>query len=190
MTCSHCANKILARGLCSKHYRAWALYGDAAHYKPRGERLRKHEAWLEKALLYESDACLLWPFAMRGGRRPQDAYPALGGQGYAHVWVCEQAHGTRPTEHHETEHLCGVHRCVNKRHVQWALHKDNCARRTQHGTQTIGEQHGMVKLTEREVVAIIRAPRDRGTGVRLAVKYGVSPSTICHIRHGKSWAHL
>lgn len=150
-----------------------------------------HRPWIrDVALKHTGDSCLKWPFAVRGGRRPQDAYPALAQRGYAHVLLCEIVHGLRPSSAHETEHTCGFHLCMNPRHVQWALHKDNCARRTQHGTQTIGEQHGMAKLTEHEVRAIIRASRGRGTGVRLASLYGVSPATICNIRHGKSWAHL
>lgn len=148
----------------------------------------QHVPWVKNvALKYEGDECLLWPFCMRGGRRPQDAYPALGMGGYAHVLLCTLAHGPRPTPQHETEHLCGKHRCMNKKHVQWALHKENCARRTEHGTQTIGEKHGMAKLTEAEVLEIRKIPK-RTRGV--AEKYGISIATICTIRARKNWKHL
>ncbi len=137
-------------------------------------------------MAHEGDSCLYWPFCTRGGRRPQDAYPALSG-GYAHVFLCEQVHGPRPTAEHEVDHLCGHNLCMSKRHVQWALHADNCARRTEHGTQLIGEKHNLAKLTEPEV----RAIRDSSArGVDLAAQYGVCPATVCNIRKGKLWRHL
>jgi hypothetical protein len=150
-----------------------------------------HRPWIANvALLYESDACLPWPFGTRGGRRPQDAYPALGGSGYAHVLLCELTHGPRPSPDHEAEHLCGFHLCMNKRHIRWALHRENCQRRTAHGTQLIGERHNMAKLTEIQVRAIRAAPKLRGSGRALAKHYGVCPATICVIRSRKNWSHL
>lgn len=146
--------------------------------------------WIESvALPYEGDDCLRWPFAMRGGRRPQDAYPAISG-GYGHVYLCERAHGARPTPQHEVEHLCGNRRCMNKRHIAWATHEDNCARRTVHGTQTIGERHPGAILSEADVRAIRATPRLRGSGVALAEHYGVAPATISVIRSGRTWSHL
>jgi hypothetical protein len=138
------------------------------------------------ALSHDSDACLLWPFSTRGGRRPQDAYPALGGC-YAHVFLCELVYGPKPTPLHEVEHICGVKLCMNVRHIQWELHRENCARRTAHGTQTVGEQHGMAKLTERQVRKILASKK---MGIELAAEFNVSPPMICRIRKRKAWKHL
>ena len=144
--------------------------------------------WISSvALTHTSDDCLRWPFCLRGGRRKKDAYPALGGRGYAHVLLCELVNGARPSPQHEAEHLCGNKLCMNPRHVQWALHKQNCARRTQHGTQTVGVRHGMALLSEADVLAIRATPkRTRG----LSAKYGVSNATICVIRAGRTWKHI
>lgn len=143
--------------------------------------------WIvEVALPYAREACLIWPFSVRGGRRTKDAYPALCG-GYAHVKLCEIVHGPRPTPAHETEHLCGNKLCMNKRHIQWALHPANCARRTEHGTQTIGEKHPRAILTEKDVLEIRKS---KARGVDLAKRYGVSPAAICIARKGKTWRHL
>lgn len=150
-----------------------------------------HRPWIrDVALKHEGDSCLLWPFAVRGGRRPQDAYPALAQFGYAHILLCEIVHGTRPTAKHEVEHLCGEKLCMNPRHIAWALHKENCARRTQHGTQLIGEKHNMAVLTEDEVRDIRKAPIVRGSGRALAELYGVSPAQISNIRNRKAWQHV
>lgn len=146
---------------------------------------------LNVALLHEGDECLLWPFSTRGGRarRGDAGYPALDDT-YGHIFLCELVHGSRPTPHHEVEHLCGTRLCMNPRHVAWATHAENCARRTDHGTQTIGVRHGMVKLTDAQVIEIIDTPLERGTGVTLARRFGVSYATISRIRHGTSWKHL
>lgn len=147
--------------------------------------------WIEQvALPYEGDACLLWPFSTRGGSgQPGEVYPALA-VGYAHVLLCELAHGPRPTPDHEAEHLCGHKLCMNKRHLAWALHVDNCARRTEHGTQTIGERHPGHILTENDVLAIRAVPKVYGSGVALAEQFGVSTATVSYVRSRRGWKHL
>jgi transcriptional regulator with XRE-family HTH domain len=79
---------------------------------------------------------------------------------------------------------------MNPRHLRWATHKENCARRTAHGTQLIGEKHNLAKLTEGQVWDIRHAAPTRGTGRELARYYGVSPATISLIRNGKNWKHI
>jgi hypothetical protein len=150
-----------------------------------------HRPWIrDVALTHVGDECLLWPFAVRGGRPGEGGYPALAQRGYAHVLLCEIVHGAKPAPRHEVEHLCGTKLCMNPRHVAWALHRDNCARRTEHGTQTIGTRHGMAKLTDEDVRAIRRVPRVYGTGRALAEQYGVTSSMIWRIRNRLAWKHL
>lgn len=150
--------------------------------------IREH--WIQNvALKHQGDACLEWPFCVRGGRRGEGGYPALDGT-YGHIRLCELAHGPRTTPKHEVEHLCGKRRCMNPEHVQWTTHRVNCARRTDHGTQTIGVKHPQAILSEADVRAIRAASRHRGSGRELARHYGVTPSTICVVRAGRSWRHI
>lgn len=47
------------------------------------------------------------------------------------------------------------------------------------------------KLTEDEVIAIYReAHRECHTQREIAERYGVSPQTISHIKHGRVWSHV
>lgn len=136
--------------------------------------------WIHSvALAYESDKCLMWPFSLRGN------YPALIGT-YGHIYLCELVNGPKPRGM-ETEHTCGVSACMNKRHLQWATHADNCKRRTEHGTQLIGEKHNMVKLSEYEV-RYIRSSPDKG--VDIAEAFCVSTALISLIRNRKIWRHI
>ena len=141
------------------------------------------------ALQYTGDDCLIWPFSVRGGRDGEGGYPALSG-GYGHRLLCLEAYGEAPSEEHEVEHTCGNRRCMNPKHVRWATHKENCERRTAHGTQTIGEKHPGARLTEKDIKAIRSAPKRRGIGRELANEYGVSPANISLILKGKLWKHV
>lgn len=51
-----------------------------------------------------------------------------------------------------------------------------------------GQRHPNSKLTEQYVRDILGRPDEPGTV--LAREFGVSPATICAIRHGRVWAHL
>ena len=51
----------------------------------------------------------------------------------------------------------------------------------------LGEKHGMSKLTMDNVVYI---KTSKESGVKLANKFGVSTTTICDIRKGRSWTHV
>lgn len=126
---------------------------------------------------------------MRGGDGKVGMYPALIGT-YGHIYLCELVNGPKPTEAHEAEHMCGHNWCMNKRHLQWSTHSDNCKRRTQHGTQLIGERHNLAVLTVQQVKAIRRTPKVRGSGVVLADFYGVSTAAISLVRNKKNWKHL
>lgn len=50
-----------------------------------------------------------------------------------------------------------------------------------------GEESGTSKLTEASVVAILASADSNRS---LAIKYGVSPTTIHNVRHRRCWAHI
>jgi hypothetical protein len=85
----------------------------------RGEAM----AFLDQALLMETDECIIWPFAINGKGYAQVTEKQL------HEWrsrtvaskICEQIYGQRPTELHRAVHSCENRACVNKRHCTWGI---------------------------------------------------------------------
>lgn len=142
-------------------------------------------AFLMEHVGHRGDDCLLWPY-----RTVAAGYglAVVGGiQKRASRWMCILAHGDPPTERHEAAHSCGVARCVNPRHLRWALPKENCADKLVHGTHNRGERSGKTSLTAGDVRAIRAAPPDLKA---IMQRYGISKGCASKIRSGQRWGHL
>jgi hypothetical protein len=90
--------------------------------------------------------------------------------------------------------MCGNKRCVNPDHLETGTAQDNFADRQRLGERTggvggRGAQNPRSKMSEADAEYIYHNP-DKLTGRQLAMKFGVSPATICLIRQGKRWAHV
>ncbi len=61
-----------------------------------------------------------------------------------------------------------------------------------HGTMQDGERSITAKLTESEVIDIIKQVKSgpRGTQRKLAARYGISIGQMSRIVNGKRWAYL
>lgn len=85
-------------------------------------------------------------------------------------------------------HSCDVPLCVNPAHLRAGSHADNEADKVAKGRQARGERHGMARLTIEQVREILaRYSGARGEQTTLAREYGVHPSTVHLIVHGKHW---
>jgi len=86
-------------------------------------------------------------------------------------------------------HTCDNPECCNPKHLWCGTRAANCHDRDKKGRQVSppGEQHGIVILKERQVRQILKSDE---SGVSLALRFGVSQSTISAIRHGRLWKHL
>lgn len=153
-----------------------------------GDSMSKTRKWIAWALAQETDECLLWPFS-KGGHGYGD-FRWADGHHCVHVYVCEQAHGPKPSPAYEACHGCNTPLCGNKRHLRWDTRRGNFEDKVANGTVPIGESHPSVILTEIQVLEIRAAPRTHGAGVQLAEKYGVHPNTIYAARGGRSWRHV
>jgi HNH endonuclease len=146
-----------------------------------GEPLR----FLEKALLYQGDECLEWPYARSEGYGR--VYRA-GVMMFVHRVVCEATNGPPPAGY-DAAHSCGNRGCCSPQHISWKTRKDNLADMILHGTQMIGERANSAKLTEQDVRQI-RALAGTMLHREIAAKFGIARSNVGHILSGNSWGWL
>ena len=88
-------------------------------------------------------------------------------------------------------HKCDNPACVNPQHLFLGTQSDNLKDMWNKGRakpQTSkGAKHGMSKLTE---MAVLDIRDSKLSGVELARKYEVSPTTICDVRKRRIWDHI
>jgi len=87
----------------------------------------------------------------------------------------------------ECRHGDGNHTNNFLYNLEWATHTSNMRDKQGHGTNTEGEKHPSVKLTEDDVRAI-RSSNWKGRD--LAAHYGVSQVCIVFIKNRKTWKHV
>lgn len=84
-------------------------------------------------------------------------------------------------------HLCDRRHCVRPEHLRIGTHGDNTADCVTKGRHAHGEKTPISVLTEQDV----RAIRSSAEGVWvLAARFGVSATTISHVRRRKTWRHV
>lgn len=90
----------------------------------------------------------------------------------------------------EGAHLNGNTKDNRIENLAYKTKLENEADKIAHGTRPRGEHVGVSRLTAGRV-RLIRSDLRKGiTAIKLAEQYGVNPSTISQIRHGKTWRHV
>lgn len=75
--------------------------------------------------------------------------------------------------------------------LRWGTLSSNWQDKFRDGTATVGERHGMAKLTNETILEIRRRWAQGGLQKReLGREYGVNEGTIARIVSGKSWRHI
>lgn len=90
-------------------------------------------------------------------------------------------------------HACDNRRCVNPRHLWVGTRADNMQDMVRKGRSPRGTRHGAAKLTEvlvAQIKADLRQDSSRGSGRRIAAKYGIRAQEISRIRRGYRWSHV
>lgn len=87
-------------------------------------------------------------------------------------------------------HLCDNPPCVNPAHLAVGTHHDNAQDRVRHGRTLKGERNPRALLAPDDVLDILARRRGGETGRSLAAAYGVTPSTVSGIVHGRIWSHV
>jgi len=104
--------------------------------------------------------------------------------------VCEAFHGPAPTERHQAAHNNGYSFDNRAGNLRWASPEENQADRTEHGTHNKGSRHGMSRITETDVIAIISRLMAGEDEASIAAVYGVGRTTVTRIRLGTTWEHV
>lgn len=178
-----CGKRLHARGRCDTHYRK--LLDEAGALRISIRRAGLALAFAEKAVVSETDRCLVWPFPVN--RDGYGFFRTAGEYRYAHRYVCIVAHG--PANGKSALHRCGNPSCVNPKHLYWGDHRDNAEDSRAHGTIVRGERNARALLSEAQVKEILDAPEGTPSTI-LANRYCVNRRTIWMIRAGKRWSYL
>jgi hypothetical protein len=188
----------IVRGLCRKHYQRFRKHGSAdpsaLKRAPRADlaapMARRGAPWafLQEALTYEGDECLLWPYGKNNTGYGQINYE--GRPRLAHrLVVCLLTDTPLDYELHvaHAPGICHTPACINPRHLRWATVTANSHDKWIDGTMVLGENCRHSQLTRQEVWAI---RQDGALDAVAALRYGVSRSTILDIRCGRTWKWL
>jgi hypothetical protein len=161
-----CSRSHLARGWCSGHYKQVASGRDPTPLKVHLPVVPRIWTRVAKGA---GNACWLWQGATNDRGYGLIGAGKKGQLAYVHVAVWESQHGPVP-KGYEVCHKCDNPPCV--RHLFLGTHAENMV------DMARKRRSGMRKLTVAQVLKI-RAAKVRGSShLDLAVKFGVSKSSI------------
>ena len=182
-----CQRPFKCKSLCAMHYDRFKRTGTTDRIKTEnGEPFR----FAVNSMSIDTDECILWPYATSGAGYAI-MYTDEGERIYAHVFICKEEYGPRPSEEHQVAHSCGkgFNGCINKKHLRWATVVENHADKILHGTTNRGEKQGLSKITK-EGVLIIRSLKGKAPQREIAAQVGVSSSQVGRILRGENWGWL
>ncbi len=87
-------------------------------------------------------------------------------------------------------HEDGDYTNANLDNLRWDTHKNNGADMVRHGRSCKGTKQGRVKLSEQDVFAIRLCLASGEQHSVIAKKFGISPSHVSGIKHGRFWGWL
>ena len=123
-----CEVEECRRGFCNKHYRRYLKYGDAEITKFERAPKEEPQKFFEKALITETDDCIIWPYGKDG-----DGYGYINGKA-VHREICLKVYGNPKGDRNQAAHSCGNPPCMNKRHLRWATRSENMLDKHEHLT--------------------------------------------------------
>lgn len=180
-----CDRKVLAKGLCGKHYQRMRATGSTESTKAEpGEPQR----FIINAVASAGDECIIWPFY-----KDSLGYGVLKWEGKvrkAHrVALALAGDGAMPADLHAAHDpvVCNNPSCVNPNHLSWKTPSENSADQLVAGTTTAGERSWSAKLTDEDVR---RIRNDDRLHEEIAKDYPVCANTIYGIKAGLRWKHI
>jgi hypothetical protein len=183
MCCSEtdCDQKILARGLCKRHYNQRRRAGTLPPIPKTSE-----ERFWAKVQRGEPDDCWIWTAATKRGygHFKYGHFKVDGKMVKAHRFSYALAHGPILDGLHVL-HRCDNPPCVNPAHLFPGTNADNIRDKEAkgRGNQPRGTANGKCHLTNEEVAEIRTAP---GTQREIGERFGISWPTVSRIKRGKT----
>ena len=182
-----CERKIHARGWCSTHYSRWRRHDDptATEDSPRGRRTAPLEYRFWAMVDRQGDAdCWLWTgqLSANGYGKIKTSDGSIG----VHRVAWQLHYGSIPNGTFVC-HKCDVRNCVNPDHLFLGEHADNMRDMALKGRQSKGQKVHSAILSPSQVREIQAA---EGIYREIGNRYGVSVSTVCDIKTGRSWAWI
>lgn len=164
----------------------------------RRARRGEARAFIENAIVTDTDDCILWPFGMnskRNGKYRHGVYKHEGRSRSVHRVALILHTGIDP-EHLEACHepiVCHNSLCINIKHLRWDTPSNNAKDRILDGTSgrsrpKLGADHHNAALTEDQVLAITADTET--SNAALGRLYNVSRTAIRDVRTGQSWGWL
>lgn len=155
--------------------------GSNGALRPQNQINQAALAYLDRAIKYKGDLCILWPFAKTPAGYGEIRLAAGEPQRYVHRVICERIHGRPPTEKHEVAHKCGNGHlsCITPKHMRWATRAENMDEKYKHG-----RQHRLTNrsaLTSAEI-SQIKQLRGQLTQQAIAARFGIARRTVCDIQ--------
>ncbi len=174
-----CTRKYHLKGYCRIHLRAFEQFGDPTKTTEPKRSMRKH-------LTYEIDenGC----FNCTSHYTEGNGYGRITIDGKltsTHRFVYEELFGEIP-EGLVVRHKCDNRKCINPEHLELGTIADNNRDIWERGRENITNR----KFNEHEVKTIMFRLINGEKQTDLAEEYGVSLSTINHIKTGRSYKRL
>lgn len=185
-----CTGKVRANGLCASHnnqlYKGKPLKALQTQYHGLTEEAR----FLKRVIVKNNDECWEWT-----GSRNQKEWHGQWRNKAGEIELTHRA-SWRLFKSEIPGGLCVLHRCdnpicVNPTHLFLGTQSDNSNDMWQKGrarpATSLGEKHGMSKLN---VNAVLEIRSSQLSGVELAKKFGITPTTVCDVRKRRIWKHV
>lgn len=187
-----CDRQVIARSLCSRHYRQWKKHGEATQFvrPPRDLTVEEHLRW--HGWTVTDSGCWEW----NGPRRRKEAgrdYGRLQRGGVAqpvHRLAYETWVGPIP-EGHVVRHRCDNAPCMNPDHLETGTLAENSQDRDRRGRRVFpaGELNGRSKLTWTQVEDIRWLLGMGASESDIRTVFQMSSSAINNIKNYRRWNH-
>lgn len=187
---SGCVKPDAHLGLCSAHYQQQRQGKALKPLQIQYHGLTEYQRFLKRVDVKGQNDCWLWTGARlrvkwHGQWRGPKGVPEPTHRAAWRLWRSEIPQGMHVL------HRCDNPICVNPAHLWLGTASDNMRDMWSKGRArpktNIGEAHWATKVTE-SLVRDIRSSQE--SGVEIARRLGITPTTVCDIRKRRSWKHI